>query len=91
VGLVKYKWDLAQIDSVVGRHQHKANFEWEIPYSELKLGAKLGKGCYGTVYRAKWRGLYPFFNLNLKKELTSLVRSSVLLMRKIFSLNSKMK
>lgn len=46
------------------------DFEWEIPYSELELGAKLGEGTFGVgkhfkylaelkllVYRAKWRGL----------------------------------
>jgi serine/threonine protein kinase len=27
------------------------------PKKELEIGAKLGEGTFGVVYRAKWRGM----------------------------------
>jgi len=53
--LMKYKWDTSQVDT--SKPKQSNNFDWEIPFDELKLGIKLGKGCYGTVYQAKWRGI----------------------------------
>ncbi|XP_013413800.1 tyrosine-protein kinase Tec-like isoform X1 [Lingula anatina] len=43
-----------------GRHQPAtAGFghdKWEIDSSELQLGLELGRGQFGTVFKAKWRG-----------------------------------
>ena len=29
---------------------------WEIPYMDIEIGAKIGSGSFGTVYKAKWHG-----------------------------------
>lgn len=30
--------------------------EWDIPYDDLNLGAMIGRGRFGTVYRGNWHG-----------------------------------
>lgn len=30
--------------------------EWDIPYSELQIGDKIGSGRVGTVFRGRWHG-----------------------------------
>lgn len=46
-------------DRSVSLWEHRtrvSHFHWEIPTSALQMGEKLGKGSFGTVYRAKWMG-----------------------------------
>jgi len=50
--VVLYQWDLKKLE----KRSSPLPFEWEIPYEELTLGAKLGEGAFGIVYKAKWRG-----------------------------------
>lgn len=37
-------------------HSQKVRDDWEIPYQELEFMAEIGKGSYGVVFQAKWRG-----------------------------------
>mmetsp|Transcript_25791 Transcript_25791/g.42345 ORF Transcript_25791/g.42345 Transcript_25791/m.42345 type:complete len:588 (-) Transcript_25791:400-2163(-) len=36
--------------------EQKATYEWEIPFDELVLKAKIGEGTFGVVYSGDWRG-----------------------------------
>ncbi|CAL8071369.1 unnamed protein product [Orchesella dallaii] len=38
------------------RQNSLSNREWDIPFDELKIGDKIGKGHFGTVYRGNWHG-----------------------------------
>jgi len=29
---------------------------WEIPYTDIEIGPKIGSGSFGTVYKGKWHG-----------------------------------
>jgi serine/threonine protein kinase len=33
----------------------KETLNWEISYSELEMGEKIGEGAYGCVYKGKYR------------------------------------
>jgi len=55
-GLVKYKWDTSKIKDTPQRDE-TAGYEWEMDYKEIEIDKKLGKGCFGIVYKAKWRGI----------------------------------
>eukprot|EP01137_Pigoraptor_chileana_P002970 Opistho-2@42510 len=38
-------------------HGHRSSFhEWEIPFSEIEIGGRIGTGLTGTVYRGFWHG-----------------------------------
>jgi hypothetical protein len=54
-GLKKFQWDINQIKKENSQRK-KTQFEWEIPYSEIQVGSKLGEGTYGVVFAGKWRG-----------------------------------
>jgi serine/threonine protein kinase len=54
-GLEKYRWDTSNFS--FSKKTSTANqYEWEIPFSEIKIEKKLGEGSFGTVFKAKWRG-----------------------------------
>jgi len=70
-GILRYQWSIMDVDKVLERHetsrghsQKKTDvetpkeFEWEIPSTELMNLKEIGKGCFGKVYKAKWRGIY---------------------------------
>jgi len=65
IGLVKYHWDTspitpklekANIDELYRSTSGSKHYEWEIHFPELTIFEELGEGCYGQVYRARWRG-----------------------------------
>ena len=33
------------------------NQNWNIQYSEIEFGPEIGKGAYGVVYKAVWKGV----------------------------------
>jgi hypothetical protein len=39
--------------------RREASVTWEIKSSEIKLGAKLGQGAFGAVYRARTHDSLP--------------------------------
>jgi len=49
---MKYKWDTSKVVAGV----KKTDFEWEIPHDELDFDSQIGEGCFGTVWKGKWRG-----------------------------------
>eukprot|EP01119_Soliformovum_irregulare_P001961 TRINITY_DN1191_c0_g1_i3.p1 TRINITY_DN1191_c0_g1~~TRINITY_DN1191_c0_g1_i3.p1 ORF type:complete len:422 (+),score=108.72 TRINITY_DN1191_c0_g1_i3:192-1268(+) len=61
--LIKYKWDTSGITPKLAQSrkekltQSALTYEWEIPSNEIEIKKKLGSGCFGIVYTAKWRGL----------------------------------
>jgi len=52
-GLMKYKWDTSHIIATPKNRE----FEWEIPRGELVKENEIGKGCFGVVWKGKWRGI----------------------------------
>ncbi|KAF2075586.1 hypothetical protein CYY_003129 [Polysphondylium violaceum] len=72
--------------------QHKQNtedkpFEWEVPLSEITLGARIGRGGYGQVFRGNWRGtevaVKMLFNDNVNLKLIIDLRKEVDLLCKL--------
>jgi kinase suppressor of Ras 2 len=43
-------------DNIWPRQNSLSLKEWDIPYDDLNLGQKIGKGRFGTVYRGNWHG-----------------------------------
>jgi hypothetical protein len=41
---------------LVTMRRRKIHDDWEIAYEELDVGDMLGRGGYGEVYKAKWKG-----------------------------------
>jgi len=37
--------------------EKKTDFEWEIPSTELVQEKSIGEGCFGKVWKGKWRGI----------------------------------
>eukprot|EP01133_Synstelium_polycarpum_P017737 gene17737-21148_t len=62
-------------------------FEWEVPFSELVLGMRIGRGGYGQVFRGSWRGteiaVKMLFNDNMNPKLLSDLRKEVDLLCKL--------
>ncbi|XP_078045033.1 serine/threonine kinase raf oncogene [Augochlora pura] len=40
--------------------------DWEIPADEILIGARIGSGSFGTVYKAHWHGPVAVKTLNVK-------------------------
>ncbi|KAK2576737.1 hypothetical protein KPH14_005389 [Odynerus spinipes] len=40
--------------------------DWEIPADEILIGARIGSGSFGTVYKAHWHGPVAIKTLNVK-------------------------
>jgi len=41
---------------------------WNVDYRQIEIGAEIGRGAYGTVFRGKWRGsTVAVKQLNLEK------------------------
>ncbi|XP_065058516.1 serine/threonine-protein kinase A-Raf-like isoform X2 [Rhopilema esculentum] len=53
-----------------GRKQRSArrdsNDDWEVPEGEVQVGARIGAGSYGTVYKGFWHGTVAVKMLNVK-------------------------
>ncbi|CAG9863983.1 unnamed protein product [Phyllotreta striolata] len=45
--------------------------DWEIPADEILVGARVGSGSFGTVYKAHWHGPVAVKTLNVKIPTTS--------------------
>ena len=43
-----------------------SNDDWEINHDEVKVGARIGSGSYGTVYKGTWHGTCAVKMLNVK-------------------------
>ena len=47
-GIVQYQWNVEVLKNTASTPQFSASslteYEWEVPYNELQLGAKLGEG-----------------------------------------------
>jgi hypothetical protein len=41
---------------LVTMRRRKIHDDWEIAYEELDVGDMLGRGGFGEVYKAKWKG-----------------------------------
>mmetsp|Transcript_2855 Transcript_2855/g.3782 ORF Transcript_2855/g.3782 Transcript_2855/m.3782 type:complete len:1119 (+) Transcript_2855:84-3440(+) len=50
-------------------NRHSALLDnWHIDYRQIEIGAEIGRGAYGTVFRGKWRGsTVAVKQLNLEK------------------------
>jgi serine/threonine protein kinase len=63
------------------------NFEWEIQYSELTFGPRIGRGGYGEVYRGMWSGtevaIKMLFTDNMSAKLITDLRNEVELLCKL--------
>jgi len=44
-----------------------SNEDWEIPNDELVVGARIGSGSFGTVYKGQWHGPVAIKRLNVKE------------------------
>lgn len=58
---------------------------WEIPYTDIEIGPKIGSGSFGTVFKGKWHGMLapkPCTNL------TSTVVVSIIILMSAFSANT---
>lgn len=40
--------------------------DWEIPVDEILIGARIGSGSFGTVYRGHWHGPVAVKTLNVR-------------------------
>lgn len=58
-----------------------SGFEWEIPFSELTFGPRIGRGGYGEVYRGVWGGtevaIKMLFTDNMSEKLITDLRNEV--------------
>eukprot|EP01105_Mastigella_eilhardi_P004554 TRINITY_DN1607_c0_g1_i2.p1 TRINITY_DN1607_c0_g1~~TRINITY_DN1607_c0_g1_i2.p1 ORF type:complete len:422 (-),score=73.77 TRINITY_DN1607_c0_g1_i2:556-1821(-) len=55
--VLKYNWDVGKLQlPLTTTTPTGTKYEWEIPYSEIKFGKKIGEGTFGVVFRASWRG-----------------------------------
>jgi len=49
------------------RLRRDSNEDWEIPNDELVVGARIGSGSFGTVYKGQWHGPVAIKRLNVKE------------------------
>ena len=49
---------------------------WEIPYTDIEIGPKIGSGSFGTVYKGKWHGKCVY-NGDLLKDLLLYIKTKI--------------
>jgi hypothetical protein len=54
----------------LSRARKRGEDDWEIRYDELEVGAHLGTGGFGEVYRATWKGTEVAVKVMLAERVT---------------------